>query len=169
MFRHKMFQVLLLSAMLALGARESFSHGTHEHKTTAEPNANKTETDKLQAKLREINRRYVEQIKPIFIAKCGDCHSSQIRYPWYYSAPGIRQLIDHDHNEAMKHLDISKDFPFGGHGSPKEDLRAIQENLEKDLMPPLRYRLMHHESALTNEEKKAVLEWAVSGESLLTK
>lgn len=176
---HLRFQELLLIGSLALAARGALAHGPGGHQEcagdSAEPcagagrKAGKAADDESQAKIREINGRYVEHVKPIFAEKCGDCHSSRIRYPWYYPVPGIRQLIDHDHKEAMKHLDFSSDFPFGGHGSPKEDLRAIQESLKKDSMPPFRYRALHWKSKLTAEEKRIVTEWATSGELLLSK
>lgn len=173
------FQELLLTGLLALGAREALAHGPGGHQECAgdsakpcvgaENQANKATGDGFQARIHAINRRYVEHVKPIFVEKCGDCHSSRIHYPWYYPVPGVRQLIDRDHREAMKHLDFSSDFPFGGHGSPKEDLRAIQESLRKDSMPPFRYRALHWKSKLTAEEKRIVTEWAASGELLLSK
>lgn len=160
------FHKLLVLVLFALGTSEAHSHGPGGH---AGISVEVKASAEFQAKTLEINKRYVEQVKPIFMEKCGDCHSSQIHYPWYHAVPGIGQLIDHDHNEAMKHMDISSDFPFRGHGSPREDLRAIQESLKKDSMPPFRYRLLHWKSKLTAEEKKVVTDWAASGELLLTK
>ncbi|MBI2606292.1 MAG: heme-binding domain-containing protein [Deltaproteobacteria bacterium] len=170
------FQKLLFVAFLGLFAPDVFSHGPVGHQGCSGESPNscvgaevKAPADEFRTKLQEINKRYVEQIKPIFREKCGDCHSTRIRLPWYYPIPGVRQLIDRDHREAMKHLDISADFPFGGHGTPKEDLRAIQESIRKDSMPPFRYRVLHRNSKLTAEEEKAVMDWAASGETFLAK
>ena len=37
----------------------------------------------------------------------------------------IKGLLDSDVKEAKKHLDMSDDFPFDGHGSADEDLKDV--------------------------------------------
>lgn len=111
-----------------------------------------------------INTNYLKNIKPIFEQKCFDCHSDKTRFPWYYSLPIVRQIINSDIQEAREHLDFTPDFPFKSHETPIEDLKAIIEDVEKDTMPPWNYRLMHRHSALTPQEKELVIRWA--GESL---
>ena len=106
-----------------------------------------------------INEAYLYNGKPIFQAKCFDCHSALTRYPWYYRLPGAKQLIDRDIREAKKHLDMTRDFPFEGHGTPAEDLEAIAETVKKSTMPPWRYRIMHRGSALTDSERRIILQW----------
>lgn len=105
------------------------------------------------------NQLYLQNVRPIFKAKCFDCHSDQTRYPWYYRLPGIKQLIDDDIKEAREHMDLSHDFPFGGHHSPKEQLKDLKEVVAEDKMPLWRYRLLHWNSGLTDEEKRIILEW----------
>lgn len=106
-----------------------------------------------------INEKYVEKIKPIFQRSCFDCHSSQTRYPWYYRFPGTKELIDADIAEAKKHIDMDRDFPFEGHGTPSEDLEAIQATVRENTMPPWRYKILHWGSGLTEEEKQVILQW----------
>lgn len=38
---------------------------------------------------------------------------------------------DQKKEEPKVHLDMTKDVPFAGHGTPMEDLEAIQSSLEK--------------------------------------
>lgn len=115
----------------------------------------------------KINDIYLSEIKPIFEKKCFDCHGLQSSQPWYRNFPGVKQLIDHDMEDAKKHLDMTSDFPFKSHASPIEDLEAIQETIEKDEMPPFRYRFMHSESNLTDSEKEKVYKWVRFGKELL--
>lgn len=80
---------------------------------------------KLKRFFFEINESYIASVKPIFKNSCFDCHSSSTYYPWYSKVPGAKHLIESDISEAKEHLDMGADFPFKGHGSPKEDLEAI--------------------------------------------
>jgi hypothetical protein len=116
---------------------------------------------------RQINVEYLTSIKPIFRKSCFDCHSSTTHYPWYNALPGIRQLIASDIEEAKKHMDMTGDFPFPGHGTMAEDLEAIRKAIEKGDMPPFRYWILHKNTKLTESEKKQVLGWANRGLQLL--
>ncbi|RYZ91045.1 MAG: hypothetical protein EOP06_07235 [Proteobacteria bacterium] len=114
-----------------------------------------------------INELYLKDIKPIFKRSCFDCHSSSTTYPWYSKMPGAKQLIRNDINEAKQHLDLTNDFPFAGHGSPPEDLVAINEQVQDGDMPPWRYRVLHSDSKLTDDEKAAVQAWVEKSLSIL--
>lgn len=80
--------------------------------------------------------------------------------PWYAGIPGLHQLIEGDRTEAKEHLEISKGFPFAGHGEPIEDLKAIEETAEKNTMPPGLFSLMHPSLRLTDEDKRKIIDWA---------
>src|SRR5947207_1276617 len=97
----------------------------------------------------ETPQIYLTTIKPIFEEKCFNCHSNQTRYPWYYKFPIIKTLIDQDIENARDHIDMSTDFPFQGHGTPREVLQAIRRVVRKGIMPPFLYRLGHWDSKLT--------------------
>lgn len=127
------------------------SHEGHHHELTAE--------EKNQVTLKEINNAYLSSVKPIFQKSCFDCHSSTTHYPWYANLPLAKQLIASDLQEAKKHMDMSHDFPFQGHGSPLEDLKAIEESVSKGEMPPLRYRLMHLNKTVSAEDREAISDW----------
>ena len=109
--------------------------------------------------LEKINGNYRANIKKIFEGKCLSCHGVPDSLPWYYSLPGVKQLMDSDMEEAKKHMDMSNDFPFGGHGSPTDDLSALSKTIKNDDMPPLKYRVMHWDSKLTKAEIQAVDKW----------
>lgn len=121
-----------------------------------------------QDAVREIGDSYLRSIKPIFERKCFDCHSAFTKFPWYYKVPGVKQLIDRDIQNARRHIDFSSDFPFLSHGTPIGDLRDIAEEVKENEMPPWNYKLIHWGSALTAEEKSAVLEWVQKSIAALT-
>lgn len=155
-----------LTLVLASGA---MAHKGKKHVSAAAPSVEESReggpgTGKI---LDRIKGRYIQEVKPIFKTKCFDCHATAERLPWYARIPGPKQLIRHDIRDARKHLDMRKDFPFGGHGSPLENLEAIEKTLADGSMPPLRYRIMHWDSVLSEEEKTRIRDWLEAGRKLL--
>ncbi|MGE0527893.1 MAG: heme-binding domain-containing protein [Bdellovibrionales bacterium] len=148
-------------------ASSSFAHKNRappEVKTQPQP----PEADvTFEHRLEKINESYKREVKPIFQRSCFNCHSQSPRLPWYHSLPLIHRLLENDMKEAKVHLDFSNDFPFTGHGSPKEDLQAIAESIEDKSMPPFRYKIMHWKSALSEKERKLVLKWTTESRRLL--
>jgi hypothetical protein len=118
-------------------------------------------------RLVQVNEQYLKNVKPIFQHKCFDCHSGSTVFPWYHGIPGIRQLLDHDIHEARGDMDMSEDFPFLGKGTPQDYLNAIQDAVNDGSMPPFRYRLIHRDSKLMDDEKKTILGWVEKAIKLL--
>lgn len=148
---------VFLIAVSAL-AHKGEHHG--DQKKEEEP----VDASSLEAKLlQKLNEEYVANVKPIFQRSCMNCHSTNVDYPWYHILPGAKQLIDYDVTEAKVHLDMTKDFPFGGHGTPLEDLEAIQSSLEKGTMPPFRYRAMHWSSRIGTDDLGTIQTWIKTG------
>jgi len=136
-------------------------HGNEKHdetRITLTPVVMSMDENKTEV-FKEINEAYIKEVKPIFKAKCFDCHGTIESYPWYYKVPGIKQLMDWDMEESKEHLDMRKDFPFVSHESPLEDLKSLKEVIEEDDMPPIQYVLGHWDSYLTKLEKETVYEW----------
>lgn len=129
----------------------------------APPNTGKAAKIAREKALKEITITYDRDVKSIFGAKCFDCHSRYTRYPWYHHLPLVKNLIDADIREALKHLDMSDGFPFKSHGIPEGDLQDIRDEVEDGGMPPWNYRLMHWGSGLNAEEKRKVLDWIDEG------
>lgn len=148
-----MTRVLLLLFPLIVFAHEGERHPVNdeEWETISEKVSENT--------LKEINFSYVKKVKPIFQNKCLDCHGSGNPLPWYASIPGPKHLILDDIKEAKKHMDMSSDFPFLGHGTPEDDLMALAKTVKQGSMPPLRYKIMHWSSSLNEDENKAISEW----------
>lgn len=163
MFSRLKISFTLLSILFVVVAS---AHQNHHHSSGDK----EKKSDGLDSKkiYEQINLEYEKNVKPIFQEKCMDCHSSQTRYPSYYNWPIAKSLIDGDIAESKKHIDMTNGFPFAGHGTPLEDLNAIKKEIQEGEMPPLRYRLMHWKSALTEEEKNKIRNWIDESSKALT-
>lgn len=138
-----------------LSMQIALAHQGENHPKPKPAEAKESSEENIQ----EINASYQMVVKSLLLRACGDCHSTYTKFPWYAKLPLIRNIIENDIAEAKKHLDLSKDFPFQGHGSPKEDLEAIKSVITQNTMPPWNYSIMHSSDKLTESEKEAIINW----------
>ena len=161
---------LILLLVLMMGSVILFGHGKEIHNNekpdqevsnseTSDIKNDQQQVNRHQMRLDQINLSYQKNVKPIFEKKCFDCHGTIIDFPWYYKVPGIKQLMDLDIKEAKEHLNMTNDFPFGGHGTPASDLESIKKSIENGTMPIFMYRLTHPDSKLTKPEQEVVFQW----------
>ena len=152
-----------------LTARPSFAHELKKGSDPVDEEGFEVlETGPSKETLDAVNKKYVEDVRPIFRAKCFDCHSTETRFPWYYRLPGARHLIDRDIREARKHIDMTRDFPFEGHhGTAVDNLKALERVVRENRMPLWRYRLLHWRSGLSREEKDAILKWIQESQTII--
>ncbi|MBU3914998.1 heme-binding domain-containing protein [bacterium] len=151
-----------------------FAHGKEDHsKSKSQKKENQNTVDQTHSEMNQddqmnqmmkehfawINQHYATEAKSILIKKCADCHGTPDSYPWYYAIPGIKQIMDYDIREAKKHIELSNDFPFGGHGNPESDLKGLRKTVSEGNMPPFRYWIANPSSRLTDADKKAILSW----------
>lgn len=159
--RHKEFLasvIIVLSVVATL--RFAHAHKDEVHKPNIDDDGFEViETGPSPDQLTKINTEYLKKIKPIFQNKCLACHGTGISLPWYSVIPGPKQLIESDIAEAKEHMDMTNDFPFGGHGSPADDLEALKRTVLEGTMPPFRYKIMHWRSGLSVEEKARIINW----------
>lgn len=150
------FLFLNLMALISFNAlaHEGHHHANPMHLKMVHP-INDTEKKKFEL----INEKFLSEVYPVFKRTCFDCHSSQTQYPWYYQLPGAKQIIDSDIKEAQGHLVFENGFPFKSHAMPTEDLNAIAAEVNEGDMPPLRYKLLHPKSTLSEDDKKVILNW----------
>jgi len=155
MLRLKLVGIVYFIIQLVLISTSSAHQGESHQKEF-----NSTKPGKKAAQtVDKIGQLYSSRIQSIFEKSCYDCHGEIRKFPWYYQVPGAKQLIDSDRTEAKKHLDMRYGFPFKGHGSVKQDLKAIKDVILQESMPPLRYKILHWDSIMNKKEKEVVLEW----------
>ena len=153
--------------MLVIGV-SVVAHEEHHRESGSQESKKANAEAELKLAYDDIQTEYAKSVQPIFNMKCAACHSEKSQSPWYSKIPGLHQLIESDRSEAKEHLEISKGFPFGGHGEPIEDLNAINEVATKGTMPTRFYSFMHPSSKLTQDEKKNVLQWVKASKAKLT-
>ena len=173
----------ILMICILIVTKLGFSHGNEVHEYDEKPkkspgdanidNVHEEKTDQqdnnmMQKKYQEINQAY-QKILPIMKSACFDCHSNQTRFPWYYKLPLATQVINHDITNAKTHLVMGESFPFEGHGTPKSDLMAIKESILTDEMPPFRYKIMHWDACLSNQQKEIISQWVDQSIEILNK
>lgn len=82
---------------------------------------------------------------------CFDCHSNEVRWPWYARVAPVSWLIQHDVDEGRAALNFSE------WQRPQEEAGESAEALAEGEMPPSIYLLMHPEARLTQAERSALL------------
>ena len=90
-------------------------------------------------------------------AACYDCHSHETKWPLYSRIAPSSWLVVADVNEGRKNFNLSE--------WPEEPARAakkldrINEVVDSREMPPKKYTALHPEARLTEDQRKAVLDW----------
>lgn len=163
--------MLLLGGLMAISI--SYAHGGEEHEDEenqamqlADSAAGDSARMSLDSAYATINAGF-KSLDRIFSKGCFDCHSDKTVYPWYHKLPLIKSMIDDDIKGARRHVDMSKGFPFSGHGTPPNDLAAIESEIEGGDMPPALYRLMHWSAKPNDAERDSIFQWIDSSLKIL--
>ena len=99
------------------------------------------------------------EVKALLRRACYDCHSNETVWGWHTHVAPISWLVAHDVAEGREHLDVST------WGALRPARRAklpskIQEELGKQEMPPLLYRIAHPAARLSDAERETLVDWA---------
>ena len=98
-----------------------------------------------------------EQVMGIFKKACYDCHSNEIKYPWYSSVAPISWVIDDHIKEGRKALNFSTWEKYTDE-EKNDHLKDIFRTVYAP-MPLQSYIWLHKEADLTKEERKQVRDW----------
>lgn len=116
---------------------------------------NKPEDEKSIVNSSLVTEPILEQLRK----SCFDCHSNQVRFPWYSKlAPSSWFLADHI-SEGKSNLNFSEWDDY----SNREKiglLEEIKDEVESGNMPLKSYLLIHRDARLNSEEISALLTWA---------
>ncbi|MEY8849282.1 heme-binding domain-containing protein [Psychroserpens sp. XS_ASV72] len=101
------------------------------------------------------------EVKGILKETCFDCHSSVTRYPWYNNITPVNYWLADHVKHGKGHFDVSK---WNEYSIKKKDhkLDELIEMVEAKEMPLKSYTWTHSEANLTDEQIKAVVDWAQS-------
>lgn len=90
---------------------------------------------------------------------CYDCHSNYSEYPWYYNIQPISWWMDYHIDKAKANLNFSE-FATLSRKDAAHKFHEIHEVMTEHTMPLEYYVRMHEKAQFTDEEYKAVAEWA---------
>lgn len=106
---------------------------------------------------KELEIKAPEKVMEVFKRACYDCHSNEVKVPWYASiAPGSFYI--------KNHVDIGRkwlNFSEWENYTPKEKDEKL-EGIYRTIyaaMPLQSYILLHEEAKLTKEEIRMIREW----------
>lgn len=100
-----------------------------------------------------------EEVRAVLRRSCYDCHSHEVRRPWYaYVAPGS-WLVEHDVNEGREHLNFSTwdRYDARARARLKEE---IGEEVVGGTMPLWYYLPLHPKSRLSAQDREVLRRWA---------
>lgn len=99
----------------------------------------------------------------VAIAKraCYDCHSNEVRWPWYSKLAPASWLVARDVIEGRKSLNVSE-WP------EDEEERQFERETIRDVivdgsMPPWFYLPLHPEAKLTEQDIQVIEKWVEAG------
>ncbi|MDR2122262.1 MAG: heme-binding domain-containing protein [Flavobacteriaceae bacterium] len=98
------------------------------------------------------------EVRDILKKACYDCHSNEVKYPWYTNIAPVSWFIKGHINEGREYLNFSE---FGKYNKYQKEhvITGLPQVMERGTMPPGSYVWMHKEADLTAKEKEMVLKW----------
>lgn len=98
------------------------------------------------------------EVKNILDKACMDCHSNNSTYPWYAEVTPINMWIDGHIEHGREHLNFSE-WNSLSEADQRHAIKEIVEVVERKEMPMLFYWLIHWDAKLTDQERKALVDY----------
>lgn len=121
------------------------------------PEKNQGDLATIEAFMNETNPP--ENVKVILKETCFDCHSDFTRYPWYSKITPVNYWMEDHVKHGKKHFNVSK---WEGNSVKRKDhkFEELIEMVDDKDMPLNSYTWMHKEANLSDDDIKAVIDWA---------
>ena len=119
----------------------------------------KPETNDDKSKDLITNNNIPEDIALMLKTSCYDCHSNQTVYPWYASVAPVSWLVIRDIKEGRKELNFS-DWETYSKMDKAKLLNDILEEVEEAEMPMPIYFITHSDAKLSEQDRKALINWS---------
>lgn len=99
-----------------------------------------------------------EKVQHVLRDACYDCHSNNTRYPWYSKVQPVGWYLQNHINKAKEDLNFSE---FGNYSDRRQNskINGIINQVRDDEMPLPAYTLMHRDARLSEEDKKAFIDY----------
>ena len=92
---------------------------------------------------------------------CYDCHSNEVRWPWYSHIAPVSFLVADDVNEAREHLNFSEWSGLSA-DDRAEAVEEIWEEVASEEMPLWFYLPLHPSAKLSAEDLATLKAWAMA-------
>jgi hypothetical protein len=99
------------------------------------------------------------RVRAILERSCRDCHSDDIRYPWYSSVPVVSDLIENDVTRGREQLNFSRWEKYS-RLQRQRALTGIANQVKDRLMPLPEYLKLHPSARLSDADIDIVFKWA---------
>lgn len=104
-----------------------------------------------------VNTAVPTDVAASFHAACYDCHSYETKWPWYAHIAPASWLVISDVNNGRDNFNFSEWPDDSAHIAKRLD--HIHDMIENHEMPPQKYTLVHPEARLTEDQRKAIMDW----------
>ena len=98
-------------------------------------------------------------IEEMVRASCFDCHSQEVKYPWYAWVAPVSWLVSRYVRDGRSHLDYSKWNEL----EKKDKIKMageIGEEVEMGEMPMPIYIIMHSNADLDQAKRERIMQWS---------
>jgi hypothetical protein len=106
-----------------------------------------------------LNNSIPENIEEVLRTSCYDCHSNETVYPWYSYVAPVSFLVSRDTKKGRRHLNFSEWQSLSKSDKAKA-LDEIGEEVAEGEMPFKIYPITHPDARLSDEQRKAIVDWA---------
>jgi cytochrome c len=99
-----------------------------------------------------------DEVRAALVQKCGDCHSTNTRWPLYSRVAPSSWLVEHDVHDGRQHMNLSA-WELYSIDARVDLLAKIGTQLRQRKMPLKQYLLLHPEARLSESERKLIVDW----------
>jgi hypothetical protein len=99
------------------------------------------------------------EIATILRSACYDCHSQEVKFPWYSYVAPVSWQVAKDINNGREHLDFSNWEQLSKRKKVKM-LAEISEVVGSGEMPLRIYKVTHSDANLSSEQRQQIVDWA---------
>lgn len=103
-----------------------------------------------------------QQVATLLKNACYDCHSHQTKFPWYTNIQPLGWWIRGHIRGGRINLNFSEWGTYDGKKRAYKTEEMVEEIMDKH-MPLKSYTWLHPEAIMTDEDRKAVVDWLKSG------
>jgi Haem-binding domain len=107
-----------------------------------------------------------ENIAGILKRACNDCHSNNTNYPWYANIMPVGWILDNHVKDGKKELNFDEFATYKSKRQSKK-LDEVADEVKEGKMPIGNYTKLHKEARLTEEEKNALINWAMAAKNTI--